>query len=297
MKKHLIAAAVAAAFAVPAMAQVTVYGVADLGLGSADGSSQMISNGKMNNGNSRWGLRGTEDLGGGLKASFNFEAGINAETGATDAAYFQRNAFLALDGGFGQIRLGRGLSAGWAASGGTYDITGSANYSVIGNLFGWVGGVRNNSELRYTTPSLNGFSAAVGVLQKDDNNGSSKTDANIIYRGGPIAIGAAWSKPQGSQQSTQIGASYNFGPAKVAVSYHDPAGAAKGYTLGLSAPIGATTISFDMGKETGLTDSTDFVIEAKYALSKRTFVYGAGYRDGSRTTDKNSYNVGVRHNF
>jgi len=83
MKKHIIAAAVAAAVAVPAMAQnVSVYGVLDTGYGDftrkvngvADGSKKAISyNGIAT---SRFGLRGTEDLGGGMKASFVVETGI-----------------------------------------------------------------------------------------------------------------------------------------------------------------------------------------------------------------------------
>ena len=84
MKKSLIALAVLAASGV-AMAQssVTMYGVADVGLVKSNGiSAQMTSAGLMNNGTSRIGLRGVEDLGGGLTASFNFEQGVNLEDGA-----------------------------------------------------------------------------------------------------------------------------------------------------------------------------------------------------------------------
>ena len=73
MKKSLIALAVlAASGAAMAQSSVTMYGVADLSLAKANGvSAQMSGNGVMNNGNSRLGVRGVEDLGGGLKASFN----------------------------------------------------------------------------------------------------------------------------------------------------------------------------------------------------------------------------------
>ena len=86
MKKSLIALAVlAASGAAMAQSSVTMYGVADLSLAKSNGvSAQMSGNGVMNNGNSRLGVRGVEDLGGGLKASFNFEQGINAENGRTD---------------------------------------------------------------------------------------------------------------------------------------------------------------------------------------------------------------------
>jgi len=296
MKKTLIALAAVASTA--AFAQnVTMYGVADLAIGKQGAAdAQLLGNTAMNNGNSRFGLRGSEDLGGGLKASFNFEAGVNAETGATDANTFQRAAFVALDGGFGQIRMGRGLSVGWSA-GATYDLTGTANYSVIGNQFGFTGGVRDNSEIRYTTPTMSGFSAALGMVSKGDNGGNAETNMNVIYKQGPIAAAFAYSKTKGAEKNTSIGASYDFGVAKVAASYQDPAGAAKGYTVGVSAPVGPMTLTLDVGKETGITDATDYVLEAKYPLSKRTFVYGATYRDGSAATDKTSYAIGVRHNF
>ena len=96
MKKSLIALAVLAASGV-AMAQssVTMYGVADVGLVKSNGiSAQMTSAGLMNNGTSRLGVRGVEDLGGGLKASFNFEQGINQEDGAWPMALLALGAVL-----------------------------------------------------------------------------------------------------------------------------------------------------------------------------------------------------------
>ena len=110
MKKTLIAlAAVAATGAAFAQSSVTLYGVADIGLaktnkaglGYGNDSLQATANGTLNNGNSRLGVRGVEDLGGGLKASFNFEQGINLANGATDAVTWQRAAFAALSGNFG----------------------------------------------------------------------------------------------------------------------------------------------------------------------------------------------------
>jgi predicted porin len=61
----------------------------------------------LNNGNSRFGLKGTEDLGGGLKAAFNFEGGINIANGAGNTSggqLFSRAANVSLMGGFGEIR-------------------------------------------------------------------------------------------------------------------------------------------------------------------------------------------------
>jgi hypothetical protein len=60
---------------------------------------------------SRWGLRGTEDLGGGLKAVFNLEGGILMDTGAADGALFKRQAYVGLEGSFGRVVIGRSFTS------------------------------------------------------------------------------------------------------------------------------------------------------------------------------------------
>ena len=95
MKKSLIALAVlgASGFAM-AQSSVTLYGVADAGIGKIEAGSgaggndasdktEFISGSLMNNGISRIGVRGVEDLGGGLKAGFNFESGLSLKDGST----------------------------------------------------------------------------------------------------------------------------------------------------------------------------------------------------------------------
>ena len=72
---------------------------------------------------SRFGIRGTEDLGSGLKATFNFEAGIDVDTGSIDSdplgsggALFQRRSVVGLAGVFGEVRLGRDYTAAFSAA-------------------------------------------------------------------------------------------------------------------------------------------------------------------------------------
>jgi len=114
MKKHIIAAAVAAAVAVPAMAQnVEVYGVMDYSLAS---TTEEISGGATTkttttgaNGNlagSRFGVRGSEDLGGGLKAVFQIEWGIDVAARNAAVGDNNRNTFVGVEGGFGRIQAG-----------------------------------------------------------------------------------------------------------------------------------------------------------------------------------------------
>jgi len=309
MKKSLIALAVlAASGAAMAQSSVTMYGVADLSLAKANGTSaQMSGNGVMNNGNSRLGVRGVEDLGGGLKASFNFEQGINAESGATDAATWQRSAYLALSGGFGRFQMGRSLNPSfWGVA--AWELTGTANYSAVANQFGFAGGPsRNNSMFMYTTPNMGGFSGTLGYIAKPDNGGNAKVDANLIYANGPVAVALSYFKVNTQPKGLALGGSYDFGMFKLAASLQDAPGASKGFTIGGTVPVGPVALTLDIARENGTgMKNTDFLVEAKYALSKRTFAYAAYYKDGDsngalaggyNTGAKNHLGLGVRHNF
>jgi predicted porin len=125
MKTSAIALAVPAALflgaSAPAIAQsnVQVYGLIDAGVEAVDhanaagnGVVRVISGGKNT---SRWGFRGSEDLGGGLKAVYNLEGGILLDTGAADGALFKRQANVGLEGGFGRVVIGRSFTT-------TYDL-------------------------------------------------------------------------------------------------------------------------------------------------------------------------------
>ena len=306
MKKSLIALAVlAASGAAMAQSSVTMYGVADLSLAKSNGvSAQMSGNGVMNNGNSRLGVRGVEDLGGGLKASFNFEQGINAESGNTDASTFQRAAYMALSGGFGKFQMGRSLNPSFRGVA-AWELTGTANYSAVGNQFGFAGGPsRNNSMFMYTTPNMGGFSGTLGYVAKPDNGGNAKVDANLVYANGPVAVALSYFKVNTQPKGLALGGSYDFGMFKLAASLQDAPGASKGFTIGGTVPVGPVALTLDIARENGTgMKNTDFLVEAKYALSKRTFAYAAYYKDGEapggvyKTGAKNHLGLGVRHNF
>ena len=107
MKKSLIALATLAAFAGAASAQssVTMYGRVDLSIGKNVGS---IAKYMANGSGSRLGLRGTEDLGGGMKAIFNIEHRFDADTGVNpNARFWHARSLVGLEGGFGKVSLGR----------------------------------------------------------------------------------------------------------------------------------------------------------------------------------------------
>lgn len=285
MKKTLIAlAAVAATGAAFAQSSVTLYGVADAALAKVTGTSaSLASAATMNNGNSRWGVRGVEDLGGGLKAGFNFEQGLSLNDGSlrgSGGGEFGRAAFMTLSGGFGELSLGRRLSPAFNTAA-AWELTGAANYSVVVNQFGAVlGGIRESSMIMYTTPSLNGFTVQFGhVLKGNTGVADGVNDLSLRYAGGPLAVAFNYNEQETGAKNKHLGASYNFGAFKLAGAWIDPDGAAKGYSIGGTTNVGPVALTLDIARDTEFKD-TDYLLEAKYPLSKRTFAYAAYLKDG-----------------
>ena len=112
MKKQVLASLVAMSFATSAMAQVTVYGIVELGYEQNDpGAGSSTSSIETNEFNSsRFGVKGEEDLGGGMKAFFRLESGIDATNGTAGKAsqtMWDRGAEVGLSGGFGSVAFGK----------------------------------------------------------------------------------------------------------------------------------------------------------------------------------------------
>ncbi|NIC42353.1 porin [Aquabacterium sp. A08] len=223
MKKTLIAlAALAATGAVMAQSSVTVYGVVDVGVtsvnnsgaGSTDNSGLTSSNMATN----RLGFRGTEDLGGGLKAKFQVETGFNADApGGTTLG--DRGAWIGLEGGFGEVRLGReysttfwtgflyspfgtggvGNSFGFAGRSLAYQITGQGNADPAAT--GSQNGTYNNNSLTYTTPRIAGFMGQVQYVfdEQATGSGGQSTGVRVNYVQGPLSAEVAFSKTDGGQ--------------------------------------------------------------------------------------------------
>jgi len=309
-----------------AMAQssVTLYGVADAGIGrvkinamtgaKTNGKTEFIGAGLMNNGDSRVGLRGTEDLGGGMSAGFNFETGFSLDNGATtggglSSGFWQRQANVFVGGGWGTIKLGRQFAPSYLANS-TYELTGMANYTVVGNTYRWLGLTdrRAPSAFAYVSPNFSGLTAAVGFITKNDlkalNPAITKDawDVALLYSGGPISAGLGVNKLANSRTNYQLGGKYNFGQFAVAASYTEATqvnnkAKRRGFGLGGSATFGAFSATLDFTRDTKnnwtAKKYTNGVGEVKYALSKRTFLYGAYMR-----LDKtNNWGVGLHHSF
>ena len=201
MKKHLIAAAVAGILAAPAMAQVTVYGIMDLAVRSSSpdvgpSTTTMVSGSFYT---SRLGFKGTEDLGGGLKASFTLEGKVDADTGATTLG--NRESSVALSGGFGEIRLGRTDTSQSEA----VDLV--AHFANMGN-FGLNGAPEYTGDqpntIRYTSPSMGGVTLQVGTSLGDERaSGEDLNSISLAYAAGPLSIAVGFDDV-GSHTTAQI---------------------------------------------------------------------------------------------
>ncbi|MDP1528307.1 MAG: porin [Rhodoferax sp.] len=317
MKKSLIALAVlAASGAAMAQSSVTLYGRVDASLGTTKNTVTDVSTTKLFNGSdagltgSRWGMKGTEDLGGGLNAVFVLENRFNVDEG-TSAGQFLGDAYVGLTGGFGTVHLGR-----------TYSVFDSAKaVSVASNVFDSsftayaspAYEVRGANQIKYVSPSFSGFSVAASVALKESNvAGAENTNSlGLFYAAGPLKAALAMQTREIGDNAV-VSVDYNFGVASVSAGYSDFDGNganvdASGWSIGATMPMGAMkfSVGYAEGETEGAapTDKTSFGLGATYSLSKRTTLY-VGYNDrktettaGVKTVGTRLYAAGVRHDF
>ena len=206
MKKTLAAVAVLGAFAGSALAaDVQLYGIVDMGLQyshvDSDTTADNLDNFSMDSGiqsTSRWGIKGTEDLGNGLKVGFILENGFGVDTGAENEPMFDRESSLFLEGGFGKLAFGRIGSfnqgqGSWSLIGRITPFgTSFGNYSAqAGNAFTCA--TRYDNTIAYQTPSFAGFKvyAMYGMGSNGYENESSSDryyGTAATYDNGPASV-------------------------------------------------------------------------------------------------------------
>jgi len=310
MKKSLIALAVLTASGISfAQSSVTMFGVVDAayakGTGSVSDKSQLKNSGYNS---SRFGVRGTEDLGGGLKASFWLEAGVNNDdgtgqagsnnnqaVGATDPVLngrnqgltFNRRSTVSLEGSFGEVRLGRDYTPQfWTETAfdpfGTNGVGTNIAFNKGGNT-----GIRASNSIGYLSPDFSGVKVWLQTYMGENaSTAPAKAgDGNAIrvsYDAGPLSLAYATSSTTVSagvkNDTSNIGASYAFSAVKVMAQINqtkvDGSADIDGYVVGATAPLGAGTVRFSLsetdkaGAKSNLT-----AIGYVYGLSKRTDLY------------------------
>jgi len=322
MKFRHLALAVPLAAPVLAIAQssLTLYGIADLGVrrasgltaanAASDASSSSVSSGVNNT--SRLGLRGREDLGGGLYALFNFESGLNMDTGATANAtkFFDRASVVGLGGGWGQVTAGRqtnllsdaispvdAMGMRFAAFNPNI-VTAALSNHGLGVEYGTTGAAsgsyRLDNSLKYT--GRFGPVTARAMYSFGENAGSTSAQSSAGL--GATVVAAGWSVSGAYQRfknagdldlrGATLGASYQWGPVRVALntarSEGDTSATARtvqrvhsaGATWAATPAVDLTAALYRVDRQrTARADDgyTRAVFFAEYKLSKRSRLY------------------------
>jgi predicted porin len=233
MKKSLFALAALGAFAGAAQAQssVTLYGTIDLALtyinnaGMQNGAAAPTAAGTATStpttGNALamtdygifsnvWGLKGQENLGGGLYAAFNLESDIIGLNGSIYSnstnrynQLFRRAANVAIGGTWGEIRMGQQQNPLVGASAALLPVEGNT-VNAIRTYAGYSMGDFVANSISYQTPVMNGFQAKALYSinnQTDDTSGGSAWAANAFYNIGKLDFTAGY-----NQQTSTNGA-------------------------------------------------------------------------------------------
>jgi len=320
MKKIALVAALAAVAAPAAFAQssVTLWGRINTSIESQKTGDQDRVAVVQNNG-SRLGFKGTEDLGGGLKASFLLEHGLNSDDGKqTNTAFWNREAAVQLSGSFGTVKLGRWTNGSYFASADYVSMhnhdTGTSSDALY--AFGNWDSVQKN-KVGYFTPNYGGFTAELtvhageGAKLADGSIDQRAVDLAANYDQGPLHLGAGYGK-QGDWNQFSLRGLYELG-AFTFGGYYQREDAGIGakparnigrvsamYTLGASefhVNVGGT----ESGGTFGSYGAKQYTLAYNYNLSKRTKVYGfytaVDSTAPNKTGDFDSVAVGIRHNF
>ncbi|SMC78061.1 porin [Polynucleobacter kasalickyi] len=312
MKKSLFALAALSAFAGAAQAQssVTLYGTIDVALtyinnaGLATGASGTTSTSTPTaTGNALamtdygifsnvWGLKGEEDLGGGLKAIFNLEGDINALNGSVYKntttgidQIFRRSANVGLAGTWGEVRLGQQGNPLVAASANLVPVEGNS-VNLIRSAAGYSMGDYMSNAISYQSPNLNGLrvKAAYSASQQvDDATGGSAFAANAFYNLGGLMLTAGYNQQNAMNNLTGSALSSSNLPttdisSTAWIQNSSKPGDLKGYVLGARYKVSPT---FEVGYGFGHADYNSGTslpaASAAKTYNSVTHIVGLGY--------------------
>ena len=323
----LAAVAVCGTSAVMAQSSVTIYGRVNTTV-----EHQKLGDNKATgvaNNNSRIGFKGVEDLGNGLKAGFQLEAGFGSDDGSGPLT-FKRQSEVNLSGNFGMVRLGNFYPESYYA---TSDYIGMHNHetgSSSDQLYydaAWFDGNGTGNKVAYRTPTFNNFWAEASVsLHEKARTGAAAVNKNAYdlaanYNNGPLSLGAGYSYWNSNYQAALRGL-YTFGQFTVGAYYQRNkddnailgagAGTRNNFRLSGMYVLNASEFHVNVGRANSwskVDDSaaTQWTLGYNYNLSKRTKVYtyytkinnkkAAEYGTGVAGDDFSSFALGIRHNF
>ena len=339
MQKKLVTMAVASALAAPvaALADVSVYGSIDTGIrqqskdvstGVEESVLTVQSSGKKTN---RWGVKGSEDLGGGLMVNFNLEGAYASDDGSTASAsgatgIFNRYAVVGLSKGGNKVDIGRDYTLNFRTHG---------IYDPLSHDYGGAAGVQGNNTAgtRVSNSIMGAFRFGAGGVAVQyapgEVPGEGGAGTYTAFSGdmtfGPAIVGAAFGSrgdpnPLGSADvdTTNVGGAYKMGAFTFRLGYSmeetdggdENTKLSGGVQYDFSPTLTGRLSYYDFKNEssagTELGKAKVFVVNVEYSLSKRTLVYGVVDRkdlSGSQITalelgdGATGMAVGIVHNF
>jgi predicted porin len=309
MKKSLLALAVLGAYAGVASAQssVTLFGTLDVNgrYVKADGRDRALTEGTDGINSSQLGLRGVEDLGGGLKAGFTLLSGINVNDGRTNSKFWNRRSTVSLFGNWGEVRLGRDYTPDfWSLT--LFDAFGTNGLGSSLNVRQLYAGTRRDNSIGYFLPANIGGFYGQAMTAAANGSGAAAGNATTLDRfgryfgfragfaAGPFDVAFAFGDQRRndlatvpSQKTWNLGGSWDFGVAKI-LGYYDhedlnssPVGLKEdNWSISGVIPFGQSEVhlGYDWDKlkpSAGHSQTVDqFKGTYQYNLSKRTAVYG-----------------------
>lgn len=311
MKKWIaILAAATCSASGSAQTTVNVYGLLDVGISRADNvagkNTLTIDNGVWQS--SRFGFRGAEDLGGGLKALFTIEGGFSLDTGAGSSALFGRQSFVGVSSPWGTVTLGRQYDFVYYLADGRL-VTGGLEAAVAGGPGGaagalkpldtHAGGVRYDNSIKWTNkygPIGVGLMYGLGLEKTVPGSTDKVTSATITYDQGGLQGGIAWVKDNyntansgnNANEVLTMKGTYQTGPwlllanattakSRNSLARHRPVEV--GFMYNFTAPwaaglaVSRAKVTNAVGRE---AHTSTLMLGTTYDLSKRTLLYLVG---------------------
>jgi predicted porin len=322
MKKILIAAAALFALAGAAQAQVAIYGLIDMCYGKslfsdAVGLKEDFHSGGDNfssecNSTTRVGVKGSADVGSGVKANFKFEtAGITKEgsvgtpdpaTGFSNQAFFRRAAWGGLSGSFGEFRFGRMNSVVFDTMV-DYDLNGASNGVSSGGYTGvgiWATG-RQDGILEYISPKMGGATVMLSYKPKGDGT-SDNFAGSVKFDAGPLSVALVSESKRvaGGDTFTSVGGTYDFKVVKVMLGYADGGTFRKGLTAGITAPIAGFSVGamYADNSQSAAAKPKAYELFINKEVFKNTYGYAEwGNLKDDATTNLSGFAVGLIYVF
>jgi predicted porin len=303
--KALIPAALLLSLAGAANAQLVVYGLLDGSVGKsvaddiADKKADFHSGGDNGNseGNStsRFGLKGSTDVGSGIKANFNLQSNGITSNGDVNTPFFTRQAWFGFSGGLGEVRFGKQDSVGFQTLI-DYDLNGWSN-GVPASYMNLERG-RQERSLQYISPSFGGAKVQVGFVPKGNQTAPNDKDVasvGVSFATGPLSVGVAVESKREEAAGTFFGAagSYDLKVVKLALGATKDKTTAYGdvklFSVGAVAPVAGINIGAQVGQASGDSKWTS----AEFFINSEVFKNTTAYFEAGTTKFKKINNTDV----